>query len=211
MFREKAMVTLSDEDGELLVKTARRAAEEYVVSRRRLRVGEDLQKRFSDKRGVFVTINAVREKGHELRGCIGLVQPNIPLSEALIEAAISAATADPRFEPIQPKEFNNLLFEVSVLTPPERLRASSPKEYPNLIKIGRDGLIVEYRFLSGLLLPQVPVEEGWDAEQYLSYACMKAGAPPDVWLLPETKIYRFEAEVFGEEEPNGRVVRRRLV
>ncbi|MEM3652556.1 MAG: TIGR00296 family protein, partial [Nitrososphaerales archaeon] len=135
----------------------------------------------------------------------------IPLSEALIEAAISAATEDPRFEPIKPQELNNLIFEVSVLTPPERLKAASPKEYLNLIKIGRDGLIVEYRFLSGLLLPQVPVEEGWDVEQYLSYACMKAGAPPDIWLLPETKLYRFEAVVFAEEEPNGRVIRRRLV
>lgn len=195
----------------MLVKTARRAAEEYVVSRRRLKVGEEFQKRFSEKLGVFVTINTLKGKEHELRGCIGLVQPKIPLSEALIEAAISAATEDPRFEPIKPQELNNLIFEVSVLTPPERLKAASPKEYLNLIKIGRDGLIVEYRFLSGLLLPQVPVEEGWDVEQYLSYACMKAGAPPDIWLLPETKLYRFEAVVFAEEEPNGRVIRRRLV
>ncbi|MEM2883926.1 MAG: TIGR00296 family protein [Nitrososphaerales archaeon] len=205
------MIELSDEEGELLVKTARRAAEEYVVSRRRLKVGEEFQKRFSEKLGVFVTINTLKGKEHELRGCIGLVQPKIPLSEALIEAAISAATEDPRFEPIKPQELNNLIFEVSVLTPPERLKAASPKEYLNLIKIGRDGLIVEYRFLSGLLLPQVPVEEGWDVEQYLSYACMKAGAPPDIWLLPETKLYRFEAVVFAEEEPNGRVIRRRLV
>lgn len=205
------MAGLGDEDGYLLVKTARRAAEEYVASRRRIKVDEEFRRKFSVERGVFVTINELRGKEHELRGCIGLVQPNIPLSEALIEAAISAATADPRFEPVKPEEFNNLIFEVSVLTRPEELKASSPKEYPNLIKIGRDGLIVEYRFLSGLLLPQVPVEEGWDAEQYLSYACMKAGAPPDVWLLPETKIYRFEAEVFAEEEPNGRVVRRRLI
>ncbi|MEM3614078.1 MAG: TIGR00296 family protein [Nitrososphaerales archaeon] len=205
------MIELSDEEGELLVKTARRAAEEYVVSRRRLKVGEEFQKRFNEKLGVFVTINTLKGKEHELRGCIGLVQPKIPLSEALIEAAISAATEDPRFEPIKPQELNNLIFEVSVLTPPERLKAASPKEYLNLIKIGRDGLIVEYRFLSGLLLPQVPVEEGWDVEQYLSYACMKAGAPPDIWLLPETKLYRFEAVVFAEEEPNGRVIRRRLV
>ncbi|MEM3387473.1 MAG: TIGR00296 family protein [Nitrososphaerales archaeon] len=205
------MIELSDEEGELLVKTARRAAEEYVVSRRRLKVGEEFQKRFSEKLGVFVTINTLKGKEHELRGCIGLVQPKIPLSEALIEAAISAATEDPRFEPIKPQELNNLIFEVSVLTPPERLKAASPREYLNLIKIGRDGLIVEYRFLSGLLLPQVPVEEGWDVEQYLSYACMKAGAPPDIWLLPETKLYRFEAVVFAEEEPNGRVIRRRLV
>ena len=205
------MAGLSDEDGYLLVKTARRAAEEYVVSRRRIKLDEEFRRRFGEKRGVFVTINALVGREHELRGCIGLVQPNIPLSEALVEAAISAATQDPRFEPVKPQELGNLIFEVSVLTQPERLKASSPKEYPNLIKIGRDGLIVEYRFLSGLLLPQVPVEEGWDVEQFLSYACMKAGALPDVWLLPETKIYRFEAEVFTEEEPNGKVVRRKLI
>ncbi len=200
---------LSDEDGELLVKTSRRAAEAYVLRRERLGLDEALRKRFRDKRGVFVTINKGKE--HELRGCIGLVDPRIPLSEAVVEAAISAATADPRFEPVAADEFSSLVFEVSVLTPYERLRASSPKEYPKMIKIGRDGLIVEYRFLSGLLLPQVPVEEGWDAEEYLSYACMKAGAPPDAWLLPETKIYRFEAEVFTEVEPYGAVVRRRLL
>ncbi|MEM3652778.1 MAG: TIGR00296 family protein, partial [Nitrososphaerales archaeon] len=111
------MIELSDEEGELLVKTARRAAEEYVVSRRRLKVGEEFQKRFNEKLGVFVTINTLKGKEHELRGCIGLVQPKIPLSEALIEAAISAATEDPRFEPIKPQELNNLIFEVSVLTP----------------------------------------------------------------------------------------------
>jgi AMMECR1 domain-containing protein len=76
------MAGLSDEDGNLLVKTARRAAEGYVVSGIRLKLDEDFRRRFSEKRGVFVTINAVRGRKHELRGCIGLVQPNIPLSEA---------------------------------------------------------------------------------------------------------------------------------
>ena len=105
---------------------------------------------------------------------------------------------------------DGVVFEVSVLTPPELIQVESPLEYPKKIVIGRDGLILEKGFFKGLLLPQVPVEYGWDAEEYLAQLSMKAGLPPDAWLSKDAKIYRFTAEIFREEEPKGKIVRETL-
>jgi len=81
----------------------------------------------------------------------------------------------------------------------------NPKEYCSKIKVGRDGLIVERSFCKGLLLPQVPVEWKWDEETFLCQCCMKAGLPPDSWLLDETKVYTFQAIIFEEKTPGGEV------
>ncbi|MBU4502657.1 MAG: TIGR00296 family protein, partial [Nanoarchaeota archaeon] len=78
------------------------------------------------------------------------------------------------------------------------------------IKIGRDGLIAEAGFYRGLLLPQVPVEQEWDKETFLSHTCMKAGLMPDAWLDKRTKIYKFQAQVFSEASPNGEIKEREL-
>jgi hypothetical protein len=103
-----------------------------------------------------------------------------------------------------------VVFEVSVLTPPELIKVSKTNEYPSKIKIGEDGLIVERGMFKGLLLPQVPVEWGWDEEEFLCQCCIKAGLPPDNWLLKDTKIYKFQAIIFEEEKPNGEVKRKIL-
>ena len=89
-----------------------------------------------------------------------------------------AATQDPRFSPVDKKELADIVFEVSILTPPVEIKVQNPVEYLNVIKIGRDGLILTWRDGSGLLLPQVPVELKWDTEEYLANLCYKAGAPP---------------------------------
>jgi len=107
-------------------------------------------------------------------------------------------------------ELDHVVFEVSVLTPPEPIKVENPSEYPSKIKIGRDGLIVERGFFKGLLLPQVPVEWRWDEEEFLCQCCMKAGLPPDCWLVKETKIYRFQAIIFEELSPKGEIVRKEL-
>ena len=99
--------------------------------------------------------------------------------------------------------------EVSVLTPPEPIEGP-PHERPKKIKVGRDGLIVKKGIYSGLLLPQVPIEWGWDEEEFLSETCWKAGLPPDCWLDGDTEVYRFTAEIFEEEHPNGPVKRKPL-
>jgi uncharacterized protein (TIGR00296 family) len=196
---------ISDAEGEQLVRLARRAVEEYLNES--IVVNFDNMYQFSQKAGVFVTLNYVSNNEEHLRGCIGFPLPDKKLYQSVIEAAIAAATQDPRFPPIGKEELANVIFEVSVLTSPEKINVQSPKEYQNHIKIGRDGLILRSEYGSGLLLPQVPVELKWDIDEYLANICYKAGAPPDTWLVPESQLYRFEATVYRESEPNGKIIK----
>jgi hypothetical protein len=145
-----------------------------------------------------------------LRGCVGFPRAEKSLYLSVIDASIAAATQDPRFLPVDKKELAEIVFEVSILTPPEEIKVQNPMEYLNAIKIGRDGLILTWRYGSGLLLPQVPVELKWDIEEYLANLCYKAGAPPDIWLMSDSKIYSFQANIYRESDPNGNVVRVRL-
>lgn len=197
-------------EGELLVKLARTAVEEYLKNRKRLRVPEGLSQKLMQPCGVFVTINSVEGVEKGLRGCIGLPYPTTPLAEAVIESAISSATQDPRFYPLTLSELDSVVFEVSVLTPPQLVEVEKPSEYPSKIKVGVDGLIIERGFYKGLLLPQVPVEWNWDEEEFLCQCCVKAGLPPDCWLMKGTKIYKFQAIIFEEETPKGVVKRKTL-
>jgi len=102
---------------------------------------------------------------------------------------------------------SKVIFEVSVLTPPELVEVKNPKEYLSKIKVGEDGLIVEKGFYRGLLLPQVPIEWSWCEEEFLCQCCHKAGLPPDSWLTKDAKIYKFKAIIFEEETPLGEVKR----
>ncbi|MGQ9624862.1 MAG: TIGR00296 family protein [Candidatus Bathycorpusculaceae bacterium] len=201
---------LSLEDGELLVKLARKAVEEYLKTEKRISTPKDIPKKFLQPCGVFVTINSIRNGEKELRGCIGYPYPTTPLAQAVIESAISSATQDPRFYPLSLSELDYVIFEVSVLTPPKLIEVDKTSDYPSKIKVGEDGLIVERGMFKGLLLPQVPVEWEWDEEEFLCQCCIKAGLPPDNWLLKDTKIYKFQAIVFEEEKPNGEVTRKTL-
>jgi uncharacterized protein (TIGR00296 family) len=201
---------LSLEEGKLLVKLAREAVKEYLKTGRQISVPKDISKKLLQPCGVFVTINSVRNGERELRGCIGYPYPTTPLVQAVIESAISSATQDPRFYPLSLSELDHVVFEVSVLTSPELIRVNKTNEYPSKIKVGEDGLIVERGLFKGLLLPQVPVEWGWDEEEFLCQCCIKAGLTPDSWLLKDTKIYKFQAIIFEEEKPNGEVKRKTL-
>jgi len=163
---------------------------------------------FAEDRGVFVTLKT--HPGENLRGCIGFPEPVKPLGLAVEEAAVFAATDDPRFPPVKGGELEGLTVEVSVLTPPQLIEVEKPTDYPKHVVVGRDGLIVRTGYTSGLLLPQVPVEWGWGTEEFLSHTCTKAGLPPDCWLDPGTKIYKFAAQVFSEKEPGGEVVWEKL-
>ena len=186
-----------------LVRLARIAVEKYLQESVIIKSEKDMLQRA----GVFVTLNYItRSKKEYLRGCIGFPVPEKPLCQGVIEAAIAAATEDPRFPPLDRQELDDIIFEVSVLTPPQEIRASRT-DYEKEIQIGRDGLILYWRFGSGLLLPQVPVELKWDVEEYLANICYKAGAPPDVWFEPTSKLCKFQAAVFKEVEPKGEVIR----
>jgi uncharacterized protein (TIGR00296 family) len=204
------MPLFSLEEGTFLVKLARNVVTKHVTESTKITPPTPPSKRMNEKSGVFVTIEKVYKGERVLRGCIGYPLPHMPLVEATIDSAISAAVNDPRFEPLQLEELSEVVFEVSILTPPVLLQTKDPKEYPRLIKVGRDGLIIEKGYYKGLLLPQVPVEYGWDEETFLSECCMKAGLPPDSWLSREVKVYAFSAEVFTEDRPGGEVVPKKL-
>jgi len=199
-------VLLSLEEGRLLVHLARQSVEHYFRSGGRvLEPPANVPDKLREKRGVFVTINSVLDDQRELRGCIGFPYPIYSLVEATIKAALSSAFEDPRFPPLREDELDHVVFEVSVLTPMKKLEVKDPREYPKHIVIGRDGIVIRRGYSAGLLLPQVPVEEGWDAETFLVYGCLKAGLPPTAWLEPGTEVYTFSAQVFEEERPRGPV------
>ena len=202
---EKKVPYLSLDEGQLLIRVARQAVSARLENMRlAMPQTTDTLKR---KSGVFVTIN--RAHPRELRGCIGFPYPTLPLLEATIRAAISSATEDPRFESVSLREFQeNIVLEVTVLTPPETLRFDDRRKIPTLITVGRHGLIVEGHGTSGLLLPQVAVEWNWDSTDFLSNCCIKAGLPPDYWLLDGTTIKVFEGEIFEEIKPGGEVRRK---
>ena len=136
--------------------------------------------------GVFVSLH----KGRTLRGCIGHIEPDQQLSRAIPNAAIAAASSDPRFAPMTAEELADVHIELSILGPLERIGSAGD------VEVGRHGLLVERGWSRGLLLPQVAVEWGWDAEAFLSQTCHKAGLPPDAWKT--ATVWRFEAEVFSE-------------
>ncbi|WP_135663001.1 AmmeMemoRadiSam system protein A [Halorhabdus rudnickae] len=148
-----------------------------------------------EERGVFVTL----KQDGELRGCIGRPQPERVLTEALEAAATGAATSDPRFSPLLPDEIEDVTISVSVLTPPEFCSHLDP----DAIEVGRDGLIVSDGRRSGLLLPQVAVEQNWTAEGFLRGTTRKAGLPPDAWRTEEVIVKRFSAQVFAEKSSGG--------
>jgi uncharacterized protein (TIGR00296 family) len=195
----------SKEDGPMLISSAREAITKYLTTHNIL-VPDSLLKdtRFENKLGCFVTLKKNDEE-KSLRGCIGFPEPVYKLSKSLTEAAIYAATEDPRFQPITLKELESLLVEVSILSTPVLIDVKTGKDLPKHIEVGKDGLIMRWSFGSGLLLPQVAIEQGWDAEEFLANLSMKVGAPPDQWLVPGTQVLKFQAQIFGEEEPKGNV------
>ena len=201
---------LSLEEGKFLIELARKAVEQYLKTRKCTKTPENTPKKLLQNCGVFVTINSITNEEKQLRGCIGYPYPTNPLAEAVIDSAINSATQDPRFYPLSLSELNEVVFEISVLTPPEPVDVKKPEEYPSKIKVGEDGLIVEKGIFKGLLLPQVPVEWEWCEEEFLCQCCIKAGLPPDTWLTKGTKIYRFNAIIFEEKKPRGEVKRKPL-
>ena len=196
---------LSLEEGVLAVKYARGVVEETVTGSRVMEV--TLPGVFEEKKGAFVTINTYPSE--DLRGCIGVPYPVMSLKDAIAEGA-SSAVNDPRFSPLRTDELNRVLIEVTVLTAPEPINVDKPEDYLSQIKIGRDGLIVEMGFNKGLLLPQVPVEQGWDVEEFLSHTCMKAGLLPDAWFEKNIKVSRFSGQIFSETEPRGKVKEKKI-
>jgi len=175
----------AEEKGDLLM-LARTAVAQFLTAGTEI---DDLSGRdaFRAPRGAFVTLT----RAGDLRGCIGYIEPVLPLGRAVIRTAIYAATEDHRFRPVTAAELKDIRVEISVLTPAREIAR------PELVKVGTHGLIVEKGGLKGVLLPQVPVDNGWDRETFLSQGCVKAGLPPDAWKRG-AKLSVFEAIVFHE-------------
>ncbi|MCK5004619.1 MAG: AmmeMemoRadiSam system protein A [Candidatus Aminicenantes bacterium] len=178
----------SVEDRKELLGIARKTIEHYLKNGNKP-LFNDVPEKFKAKRGVFVTLH---KKGN-LRGCIGYPLPVSPLFNAVVDNAVSSAFEDPRFPPLEIDELKEIDIEISVLSIPEKV------ERPEDVRVGVDGIIISKHGYRGLLLPQVPVEQEWDLDQYISYGCMKAGLSDDEWKKG-VDIEVFQAEVFGELE-----------
>jgi AmmeMemoRadiSam system protein A len=140
-------------------------------------------------RAVFVTLR--HHDSHALRGCVGQVTARGPLVESVIRMAVAAGTEDPRFPPVEPGELPELRIEISALTPMEPIAAEA-------VEIGKHGLMIRAQGGSGLLLPQVPVEQAWDRETFLAGVCRKAGLPDNAWRDADVELHGFECEVWEE-------------
>jgi len=180
---------LSKEQKKALIIIARDSMENYVRSRKRISFSVDDHQLKRDQ-GAFVTLH----KHGELRGCIGRVVSDSPLYQVVADMAVEAAVGDPRFPPVTQGELKDIEIEISAMSPLEEIKDV------NKIEVGKHGIIIRRGFFSGLLLPQVATEYGWDRETFLDHTCQKAGLPPGSWKDKATKILIFSAEVFSEKE-----------
>lgn len=190
---------LSAEEGKALLKLARESIEAYFFADNFDFSSYRNNKKFSKDQGVFVTL----KKDGDLRGCIGFPEPVMQLYKAVFEAARAAAFEDPRFRPVKKEELDRIEIEISVLTVPKQVKASEPEYLLDKIDIGQDGLIIRNDLGSGLLLPQVFTEHGATAKDALEMTCEKAGLERDAWKSLDTKIFRFQAQIFKESDYDG--------
>jgi len=190
-----AAPSVTEEGKQALLKLARRAIEKCVENGG---PGEPLKVNVDEMPaclrtpcGAFVTLT---ENG-ELRGCVGRIVGVQPLCLCVRDVAVLAATRDSRFKPVSKDELEDITIEISVLSPLE------PVDDPTTVQVGRDGLLIRWDGRSGLLLPQVPVEFGWDRVEFLRHTCRKAGLPPEAWKWKDARLFRFTATVFSERDP----------
>jgi AmmeMemoRadiSam system protein B/AmmeMemoRadiSam system protein A len=182
--RPEPLFSLDEEEKKELLRIAQSALEMYVTENKVYTSPTDNPKLIS-KKGAFVTL---KKKGR-LRGCIGYIEPVLPLNQTIVQAAIYAASRDVRFKPVQSSELKDIKVEISVLTPLRKINNSKD------VKVGKHGLVIVKGNRKGLLLPQVPVENRWSRRTFLEQTCYKAGLPKDAWRSG-AELYVFEAIVF---------------
>jgi len=191
------------EQAKKLIMLARNAISAYFKGKD-FQVDDETKHEFGEDCGVFVSLY-IRD---DLIGCIGIPQPTMALYKAVIQAAKGAAFEDPRFPPLRKDQFDKIRIEISVLTEPEVIDVEKPEDYLTQIEIGKDGLMIKDEFGSGLLLPQVAIEWKWNAKEFLNQTCRKAGLEPDCWCNTKRNVYKFQAQVFAEE--NSKIVEKKL-
>jgi AmmeMemoRadiSam system protein A len=174
----------SDTERGLLKKLARNSIEKALFGKEEEHL--DLPAVLKKKMGAFVCL---KTRG-DLKGCIGNIRGRQPLDRTIRQMALEAAFHDPRFIPLNETDWKDTDIEISVLTPMRKI------EHVEEIEVGINGIYVEKGGYSGLLLPQVATENGWNRQTFLEHACLKAGLPRDAWKSKETVIYLFSADVF---------------
>ncbi|MCC6575428.1 MAG: AmmeMemoRadiSam system protein A [Planctomycetes bacterium] len=178
---------MTKKEGALLLKIARQSLETFVKSGKRSKLPDKLPGALQMGYGAFVTLQV----DQELRGCIGTMTAHGPLAETVREMAVAAGNNDPRFDPVPEEDLAAIQYEVSVLSPMKVTKAAD-------VTPGKHGVMIRRGQYSGVLLPQVATEHGWDRESFLNHTCMKAGLPPGAWKEGGTDIYTFTAQVFSE-------------
>lgn len=179
---------LTDEDKSILLMQARSAIHSIFQSENPLRIDYRIYPNLQVSAGAFVTLSFNKN----LRGCIGYITANKPIFETVAEVAKLSATEDPRFYPLKEDELEQVLIEISVLSPPQKIN-----DYNEII-LGKHGLLVKHQNRQGLLLPQVAAEHKMDLEHFLNAICHKAGLPEDLWRHEKINLSTFTAEVFSE-------------
>lgn len=181
-------IRLTEKEKNELLSIARKTLEYYFEKKNIREISTQEKQLYEYRHGCFVTL---KKKG-QLRGCIGTFTSKENLVENVKSMALASALEDPRFSKLGADELKDISIEISVLYPLIRIKDI------NEIEIGRDGLYIVFGYYHGVLLPQVAVEHGWSREEFLSHTCLKAGLPMDAWKNLNLEIYRFEADVFGE-------------
>jgi uncharacterized protein len=179
---------MNETDRQTILRLARNAIREFLETGNELQAPQDPI--FEELRGAFVSL---KMQG-DLRGCIGYAEPQLELGRTIVRCAIHSATEDPRFLPLTLSELDLVSIEISLLTPLQKINN------PDEIEVGTHGIVISAGMRRGLLLPQVAIEHRWDRETFLRYSCQKAGLHDNAWKSPDTSIYIFSAEVFGEEK-----------
>lgn len=180
---------MSNEDRLQLLDLARKSIVHHLDHNEHYTLKNPDNPIFKEERAVFVTLH----KEGKLRGCIGHMHAQMPLYKAVIEMATASAYEDPRFHPVQKEELEKIEIEISILSPMERI-----SDYKK-IRMGIDGVWIKKDFRSGVYLPQVATDTGWDRETFLKSLCSsKAGLPADAYKDPDVKIYIYQVEKFNE-------------
>jgi AmmeMemoRadiSam system protein A len=181
---------LLEEDRAALLAIAREAILAHLEGRRPEPTACAIAAR--EPLGAFVTLHKRSALGRRLlRGCIGRMRADKPLASTVIDMAIAAAFEDPRFPPVIDSEMSSIDIEISVLSPFQRCR-------PEDVRPGIDGVYLTRARRSGVFLPQVATEQGWDRLELLEQLCVKAGLEGGSYAQADAELYRFTATVFGE-------------
>ncbi|MCL2276655.1 MAG: AmmeMemoRadiSam system protein A [Treponema sp.] len=184
--------SITKQEQEILLSDARESITAELEKREPLfkSAGNDKDSNLNALCGAFVSLH--KKPGRDLRGCIGRMTANLPLIDTVRLMAKEAAFGDPRFSPLKKDELKDLHIEISALSP------FALCDDPKSVKVGVHGLYLTKGNRSGVLLPQVPAEQGWNLDEYLDYICVKAGLPPKSYAASGAKLYTFTAIVFGE-------------